>query len=60
MKIGWVFLTVIFCFATLPPLVASFSISDQSIEAIWQGPSPAHWFGTDWLGRDLLVRTSYD
>ncbi len=20
-------------------------------------PSPAHWFGTDWLGRDMLLRT---
>ncbi|BAC92065.1 ABC transporter permease [Gloeobacter violaceus] len=26
-------------------------------ETVYQAPSPAHWFGTDQLGRDILVRS---
>lgn len=29
---------------------------DQDLVAMLEGPSPAHWFGTDELGRDILAR----
>ena len=50
-------LFVIACFAG--PLLTSVSYSDQDLAYGARGPTAAHPFGTDYLGRDLLVRTLY-
>ncbi|HNW85385.1 MAG TPA: ABC transporter permease [Candidatus Limiplasma sp.] len=42
--------------AVLAPIVSPFSYSYQDLAIINQGPSAAHWFGTDSLGRDIWVR----
>src|SRR5262249_31223811 len=38
------------------PWLAPYDYKDQDILARLQGPSAAHWFGTDDLGRDILSR----
>ncbi len=47
-------LTVIFA-----PLIAPYGFAEQDIPSMLQGPSRAHWLGTDHLGRDLLSRLVY-
>lgn len=55
---GLVFLVVLVALALLAPVVFPGGYDQQSGEAL-TGPSFAHPFGTDELGRDLLVRTLY-
>ena len=45
--------------AILGPMISPYSYSDQSLADANQAPSPAHWFGTDNLGRDLVTRVCY-
>jgi peptide/nickel transport system permease protein len=44
--------------ATFAPLIAPSSITERSSE-FRQGPSGAHWFGTDGIGRDVFSRVVY-
>lgn len=41
------------------PLWAPYGPLEMDLKAINQGPSVAHWLGTDNLGRDVLVRLGY-
>jgi ABC-type dipeptide/oligopeptide/nickel transport system permease subunit len=43
----------------LAPALAPYDPSRPNIAARFQGPSHAHWFGTDDLGRDILSRIVY-
>jgi peptide/nickel transport system permease protein len=43
--------------AVLAPLLWGDAAAAIDTDAIGQGPSGAHWFGTDSLGRDLFFRT---
>lgn len=45
--------------ALLAPLIAAYDPAQVSFTAIRKGPSMAHWFGTDELGRDILSRMVY-
>ncbi len=45
--------------AVLAPILAPHSPTAQDLLAALQGPSPAHWFGTDALGRDIFSRVLY-
>jgi peptide/nickel transport system permease protein len=58
---GWigagVLLTVV-ATALLAPLIAGDPLK-QNLEVLLQGPSGAHVFGTDDLGRDVLTRTIF-
>jgi len=45
--------------ALLAPLVAPYSPYDLDVVTMLQGPSAAHWLGTDELGRDVLSRAIY-
>jgi peptide/nickel transport system permease protein len=50
----------LFCLmAALAPWISPYSPYEQDLYAVLSGPSVAHWFGTDNLGRDLLSRTIY-
>jgi peptide/nickel transport system permease protein len=42
--------------ALLAPLIAPYDPIDQDVKSRLQGPSTAHWFGLDGLGRDVLSR----
>ena len=45
---------VLFCF--LGPVLTGYSYRTPNLDNALQGPSWAHWFGTDDLGRDQLTR----
>src|SRR5688572_19158178 len=49
-------LTVIVVLAPYLPFIED---PDQPSRFIEQGPSTAHWFGTDQLGRDLFARVAW-
>jgi peptide/nickel transport system permease protein len=52
---GWIVLAIIlFCF--LGPVFSPFGPNELGVGTPFEGPSAIHWFGTDDLGRDLLVR----
>jgi peptide/nickel transport system permease protein len=61
----WVFficvgvLAVAVASAVLAPWVSPYDPTATSFDAIWLPPSPAHWLGTDQLGRDLLSRVIF-
>jgi len=45
--------------ALLAPLIARYPPNTFDFAALNQGPSPAHWFGADYLGRDMWARVVY-
>ncbi len=55
-----IFALSIICFyvlaATFGPMLSSYDYSTQDFSRLDQPPSREHWFGTDELGRDFLVR----
>ncbi|AFA46858.1 nickel/cobalt ABC transporter permease [Acetobacterium woodii] len=53
------FLIMVIVLAILAPLVAPYDPTAQNIVDKFQGPSLAHWLGTDQLGRDVLSRILY-
>ncbi len=53
---GLVFLLVVIVAAIFAPLIAPYNPNTQNLNLINAGPSLAHWFGTDDLGRDILSR----
>lgn len=50
--------TVVFC-AVMASVIAPYSPFDLDVALMLQGPSAAHWLGTDELGRDVLSRTIF-
>jgi ABC-type dipeptide/oligopeptide/nickel transport system permease subunit len=54
-KIGIAILLVLAAAATVGPSLAPDPYAQNLIHSL-EGPSPAHWLGTDQLGRDLLAR----
>ncbi len=45
--------------AIFAPVLAPYPYDKQNFDAVEQAPSPAHWLGTDSLGRDMLSRIIY-
>ncbi|MGR0320892.1 ABC transporter permease [Agromyces sp. ZXT2-3] len=45
--------------AALAPLIAPYDPDAVDLSAFYAPPSPAHWLGTDGLGRDILSRMVY-
>ena len=54
--ISAVFLGVVTLAAIFAPLIAPYPPNQVDLLNIQAGPSPAHWLGTDALGRDILSR----
>jgi peptide/nickel transport system permease protein len=54
---GVLTLIIVACLAA--PLIAPASPNAENLMASLQGPSGAHWLGTDELGRDILTRLLY-
>jgi ABC-type dipeptide/oligopeptide/nickel transport system permease subunit len=57
--IGAVFLGVVTLAAIFAPLIAPYPPNQVDLLNIQAGPSPAHWLGTDSLGRDTLSRMMF-
>jgi peptide/nickel transport system permease protein len=58
-KIPWATLTPALIFVLIgvfAPLLMTHDPAQQDYGALLQGPSAAHWLGTDYLGRDLWSR----
>ena len=56
---GLIVILLFSAMAVFAPWIAPYSLYEQDLYAALTGPSAAHWFGTDNLGRDLLSRTIY-
>ncbi|WP_029076704.1 ABC transporter permease [Kaistia adipata] len=57
--LGGFFVGVILFAAIFAPWVAPYSPLELDVTQMLQGPSAAHWLGTDELGRDVLSRAIY-
>lgn len=57
--VGLVIVGVFVVLAVGAPVFTSYSPSQQNLTAMLQGPSAAHWLGTDDLGRDVWSRLLY-
>lgn len=56
---GLVVLTIFFLMAIIGPSLCYYDPLAQDISNISKGPSAAHCFGTDYLGRDTFTRIVY-
>ena len=57
--LGGLLVGIVLLAAIFAPLVAPYSPFDLDVTKMLQGPSAAHWVGTDELGRDVLSRAIY-
>ena len=57
--LGALVLVVIVALAVLAPVLARYQPTHVDLYAVRQGPSSAHWFGTDASGRDVFSRLLY-
>src|ERR1700746_1416964 len=57
--IGLVVISIFILLALFAPLIAPYDPVATSWTLVRKPPSSAHWFGTDDLGRDVLVRVIY-
>ena len=57
--VGLGIIVVMIILAIVGPMFSSYTYAEQDLMAANQGPSRAHWFGTDTLGRDLYTRVMY-
>jgi len=56
---GLVVVAGILAMALVAPVISPYGEGQQDPSALLQGPSLAHWFGTDQLGRDVLTRVLF-
>ena len=57
--VGLAIITTFVLLATFAPLISPYDPVQQDLSSAVQGPSAAHWFGTDQLGRDVATRLMY-
>src|SRR6266571_8411309 len=55
-SVGAVMVLTLFLVALLPPFIARYDPVKQNYREMLQGPSAAHYFGTDKFGRDIWAR----
>lgn len=58
-RVGFAAALLLLLAALLAPWISPADPSAQNLPARLAAPSPAHWMGTDELGRDILSRTLY-
>jgi ABC-type dipeptide/oligopeptide/nickel transport system permease subunit len=56
---GLAFLTILILAAIFAPLITKYDPISDRTRNYRQGPSTAHWFGTDGIGRDVFSRILY-
>ena len=56
---GFIFFVFLLLLILFGPHIAPYELDQVSLGERMQGPSLAHWFGTDELGRDTWVRIMY-
>jgi peptide/nickel transport system permease protein len=59
LRLGLAGILTITALALLAPLIAPYDPTALGLASGLTPPSPAHWFGTDQLGRDILARVLY-
>lgn len=57
--LGFGLLALLIICAAFSPWLAPYDPNAQDYRAVLQGPSAAHWLGTDHTGRDMLSRLIY-
>jgi peptide/nickel transport system permease protein len=57
--LGIIFLAIFVVLAIFAPWIAPYDPAAIDLQVRLQGPSAAHWFGTDELGRDVLSRVIF-
>ncbi len=57
--LGFVIVLAFLFVVVFAPQIAPYGYAEQDIPSMLQGPSRAHWLGTDHLGRDLWSRIAY-
>ena len=50
---------LLFLMAILAPVIAPYNITEQDFSYVSKGPNAQHWFGTDYMGRDIFSRCVY-
>lgn len=56
---GCIMMGLLAAVAVFAPFLTPYGPTEQNMSATLQGPSWAHWLGTDQLGRDLFTRLIY-
>jgi peptide/nickel transport system permease protein len=56
---GSILVGLVLLLALAAPLIAPYSPYDLDVSKMLNGPSAAHWLGTDEVGRDVLSRTIF-
>jgi peptide/nickel transport system permease protein len=56
---GFAIILLLIFTAIFAPLLATYNPYNQDLNSILQHPGPAHWLGTDEIGRDILSRLIY-
>lgn len=58
-RAGVILFAAIVIVCVFAPVFAPYGVNDMDLQHIYQGPSRAHLFGTDGMGRDQLTRILY-
>lgn len=53
------FIALLVVIAFISPFIIPYEINEYDYTSILQGPTSAHWFGTDEFGRDIFSRILY-
>ena len=56
---GFAIIVILIFVAIFAPLISPYDPYKQDMKNALQGPSSAHWLGTDEIGRDILSRLMY-